>query len=100
MFGRKQLDEMEQDIRNRSMVVSYRFTELILAAWIVICLVMKRSCVLPAYVLISQLVVRGVSAIIYKRQVGDDRWKRALIAIIMVLLVTALIMMVGVGKAV
>ncbi len=100
MFGRKQLDEMELDIRSRSMVVSYRFTELILAAWIVICVVMKRSCVLPAYVLISQLVVRGVSAIIYKRQVGDDRWKRALIAIIMVLLVAALIMMVGVGKAV
>ena len=100
MFCRKKLDEMEQDIRNKSMIASQRFTEIILSIWVLVCLFSKRSFALPAYVLLSQLVVRVISSMIYKRQVGDDRWKRALIAIIMVLLVTALIMMVGVGKAV
>jgi hypothetical protein len=79
MFCRKKLDEMEQDIRNKSMIASQRFTEIILSIWVLVCLFSKRSFALPAYVLLSQLVVRVISSMIYKRQVGDERWKRVLV---------------------
>lgn len=79
MFRRKVLDEMETEIRNKSIIVSQRFTEIILAVWIVICLLTKQNCVLPAYLLIAQMLVRFVSGLIYRHKVGDDRWKHSLI---------------------
>ena len=79
MFRRKELDEMEQDIRNKSMIVSHRFTEMILAVWIVICVIAKQNCLLPAYLLIAECIVRFISGIIFRRRVGDERWKRSLI---------------------
>lgn len=103
MFRRKNLDEMEQDIQNKSVIVSQRFTEILLAVWVLLCLFTNRSFALPAYVLLSQCLVRLISAMIYKRQVGDERWKRGLVilasvicgAIFLVLLISLLL----VGKA-
>ncbi len=105
MLKRKKLDEMELDIRNKSVIASQRFTEMILAIWIVVCLVTKQSCMLPAYVLISQWIVRIISSLIYKRQVGDERWKRGLIILVSViggilfLLMVTPFFLIGVGEA-
>ena len=79
IFRKKKLDEMEQEIRNKSIIDSQQFTETMLFTWVVVGLVTHRSFALPAYVLLAQLVVRVIASMIYKRQVGDERWKRGLI---------------------
>ena len=85
MLNRKKLDEMELDIRNKSVIASQRFTEMILSIWIIVCLIAKKSYMLPAYVLISQWIVRFISSLILKRQVGDERWMRGLIILVSVI---------------
>lgn len=78
----RQHDEMEQDIANRSIVDSYRFIELTMVIWIIISIITHRQVIIPIYILLSGTLVRFISAIIYKKQVGDDRWKHALIALV------------------
>ena len=79
MFGKTKPDEMELEIRSKSMLASHRFTEILLAVWTLFCVFTKRSYALPLYILAAQAVVRTVALMIYKRQVGDERWKRILI---------------------
>lgn len=105
MFRRKQLDEMETEIRNKSVIVSQRFTEIILAAWIIICLITRQNFVLPAYLLIAQFLVRFISGLIFRHQVGDERWKRSLIIALCIaaglifLLLIAPMFLIGSGAA-
>ena len=79
MFRKKKLDEMEQEIRNKSIIDSQQFTETMLFTWVVVGLITHRSFALPAYVLLAQIVVRVIASMIYRRQVGDERWKRGLV---------------------
>ena len=95
MFKRNKPDEMEQDIKNKSIITSYQFTETLLFVWFVICMVRRQSAIVPLYLLITQNIVRFISEIILKRSVGDDRWKKSLIAFISVFLVIIFIVLVS-----
>lgn len=95
MFKRRKPDEMEQDIKNKSVIASMWFTQVMLVTWIVICLIKKQNCMLPAYVLMSNLAVRGISAIVYKHQVGDERWKKGVIIITAVIAVVIFLLMLS-----
>ena len=105
MLKRKKPDEMELEIRNKSIIVSQRFTEIVLVIWVIACLVTHRSCLLPAYVLAAQLAVRLIASIIYKRQVGDDRWKNGIIILLTVIAAVIFILLlipfflIGAGEA-
>lgn len=95
MFKRRKPDEMEQDIKNKSVIASMWFTQVMLVTWIVICLIKKQNCMLPAYVLLSNLAVRGISAIVYKHQVGDERWKKGVIVITAAIAVVIFLLMLS-----
>ena len=95
MFIRKKSDEMDKAIRVRSIAASYWFTEAILVVWIVISLIMKKSAMVPLYVLLAGLLVRGVFALIYRRSVGDDRWKKGLVILVAVIALVVFVLMLS-----
>ena len=45
MFRKKKLDEMEQDIRNKSIIASHDFMSTVLLVWFVICMVMRKPAI-------------------------------------------------------
>ena len=87
MFAFKKKDEMERDISNKGIVISYYFTTALLVIWIIRNLIINQSAVLPLYVLVMQFIVEKISVLIYKRSVGDSRWKKGLVILLTVIVI-------------
>ncbi|HRU96920.1 MAG TPA: hypothetical protein P5092_05770 [Ruminococcus sp.] len=100
MFRKKKLDEMEQDIRNKSIIASHDFMSTVLLVWFVICMVMRKPAIIPLYLLVTQNAVLYISELILKRSVGDERWKKSLIILISVILGLFFAVLVSAGAAV
>lgn len=96
-----ELDEMEQAIVQKSAMCAYQFILIILSIWIIVGLFLKVSVVIPGYILIGQFVVRFAAEQIYKREVGDERWKHnivfCLIGMAVIMFIALLIPFVYIG---
>ncbi|MBP3271128.1 MAG: hypothetical protein J6M17_02725 [Ruminococcus sp.] len=100
MFRKNKPDEMEKDIQHKSVVAAHYFTEAALAVWIVISLIKGASAVVPLYILLAELLVRGVSVLVYRRDLGDDRWKKGIVVLISAAAVVLFVLMFSFGGSV
>lgn len=89
-------DEMEQSILIKSENLAHRFMTITLSMWVLIGLFLKKSVVLPGYILLAQLFVRFIAEQIYKKEVGDERWKRNVIIFFVSIVIIIFVVMLGV----
>ena len=85
MIKFRRRDEMEQEIENKSIYIAYYSTYILLSIWIIRNLLIKEMAILPLYILIVQFIVKKISELFYKRSVDDDRWRKGLIFLIVII---------------
>ena len=90
-------DEMDREIDNKSIKISYYFVEVILLICVIMSVIFKKNAIVPLYVLIAQIVVKNVSKLIIKKLYGDDRWKKILIGLLIGILLIIFVLTVSVG---
>lgn len=91
----KNRDEMEQSILIKSENLTYRFMTIALSMWVLIGLLLKKSVVLPGYILLAQLFIRFIAEQIYKKEVDDERWKRNVIVFLVSIVIIIFVAMLG-----
>lgn len=91
----KNRDEMEQSILIKSENLAYRFMTIALGMWVLIGLFLKKSVVVPGYILLAQLFIRFSAEQIYKKEVGDERWKRNVIIFLVSIVIIIFVAMLG-----
>lgn len=91
----KNRDEMEQSILIKSENLTYRFMTIALSMWVLIGLFLKKSVVLPGYILLAQLFIRFIAEQIYKKEVDDERWKRNVIVFLVSIVIIIFVAMLG-----
>lgn len=63
--------------------------------WVLIGLLLKKSVVLPGYILLAQLFIRFIAEQIYKKEVDDERWKRNVIVFLVSIVIIIFVAMLG-----
>ena len=58
-------------------------------------LFLKKSVVLPGYILLAQLFIRFIAEQIYKKEVDDERWKRNVIVFLVSIVIIIFVAMLG-----
>ena len=92
----KKKDEMEKEIENKSILISYYFCQCALVIWILINFINKKNNLIPLYILIMDNIVKKISDLIYKHSVEDERWKKGLLILILLILLILFMLMLGV----
>ena len=97
MLKRKKHDEMDNEIRSKSIITAHYYTQLMLVVWIIIYTLKHKLVLMPLYIFMVGLLVRGVSALIYRHDFGDERWKKGLVILISSIAAIVLLLALSVG---
>ena len=97
MLKRNKPDEMDREIRSKSVITAHYYTQFMLVVWIIICIFKHISVLMPLYVFLVGLLVRGVSSLIYRHDFGDERWKKGLAILLPSIAAVVILLMLSVG---
>ena len=97
MFKRNKPDEMDREIRSKSVITAHYYTQLILVVWIVSDLLRHRSVLMPLYVLLVGFLIRSGAALAYRHDFGDERWKKGLVILLSLIAAVAFLLMLSFG---
>ncbi len=97
MFRRNKQDEMDREIHNKSVITAHYYTQLILVTWIVSNHFRHKSVIMPLYVLLAGLLIRGGAALVYRHDFGDERWKKRLVILLSLIAAVAFLLMLSFG---
>lgn len=100
LFRKNKPDEMDREISSKSAVSAFYYTQLIIIVWIISDLLRHRPVLMPLYVLLAGLLVRGCSSLIYRHDFGDERWKKGLVILLSVIAAAVSLLMLSFGNAV
>ncbi|MCR5540624.1 MAG: hypothetical protein K6F71_07385 [Ruminococcus sp.] len=98
MFKRNKADEMDKEIRSKSIITAHYYTQFMLIVWIIIYTVKNRTILMPMYVLLVGLLVRGASSLIFRHDFEDERWKKGLVILLSATAAVVFLFMLSFGK--
>jgi hypothetical protein len=98
MFRRNKPDEMEIEIRSKSIISAHYYTQFMLVVWLVLGIFKQKLEILPLFLFLVGLLIRGAASLIYRHDFGDERWKKGLIVLISSITVVSLMIMIFVGN--
>lgn len=93
MFKRKIPDEMDKEIQNKSIITTHYYIQLMLVVWIIFDAFKHRPVLMPLYVFLVGLLLRGISSLIYRHDFGDERWKKGLVILLSVIAAVVILLM-------
>ena len=98
MFKKSKPDEMEKEIRNKSIISAYYYTQFMLVVWLVLGIFRHKLEFMPLYILLVGLLMRGGASLIYRHDFGDERWKKGLVILLSSIAAVALLLILSIGK--